>query len=312
MNQNIPVLLCFDIEPYEKYASVGESWNGFPQTVDLLSCFRARLENASGAAVHFSWFVRMDPQVATLHGNASWPVKKYLHQFNALRAAGDEIGLHVHSWRLDGGGWYSDFQNEEWILHCIESSYETYREVFGSLPYAFRFGDRWIDDNTMNLVDSLGFQCDMTIEPGMVGFPVEAEKESLMRGKKPNYRNLPSRPYHPNRFDCHRAGTGQDALRLWEIPISTAPLEDTEYGKQGNTWYETMYLAHRADIVCAYINSVVSSTTLKHIALLARTDIGYPGFGRQNLETILEYFFNHPERKRFRFITANQMVSGLV
>jgi len=218
---------------------------------------------------------------------------------------------------LMGGGWYSDFQNEEWILHCIESSYETYREVFGSLPYTFRFGDRWMDDNTMILVDSLGFQCDMTLEPGIVGFPVEAEMESLMRGKKPNYRNIPLSPYHPNRFNCHRAGTGQDALRLWEIPISTAPFQDTKYGKHGNAWDETMYLAHRADIVCAYINSVVSnnvvsSTTVKHIALPARTDIGNPGFGRQNLETILEYFVNHSERKRFRFITANQMVSGLV
>jgi len=53
----------------------------------------------TGSPVHFSWFLRMDPQITHTYGSPDWVVTRYPKLIEGLDAAGDELGLHVHPWR---------------------------------------------------------------------------------------------------------------------------------------------------------------------------------------------------------------------
>src|SRR5262245_15611630 len=66
-----PVLLCVDVEP-EGRAIDPEApvdWDGFEQVHEYLAGLRPRLAAATGHPAHFSWFLRMDPQIERVHGS---------------------------------------------------------------------------------------------------------------------------------------------------------------------------------------------------------------------------------------------------
>jgi hypothetical protein len=306
MAPRLPILLCFDVEPDDKVVKGEADWAGFGPLVDLLNRYRPRLAAATGVPTRFSWFVRMDPQVRELHGSEDWPVTAFAREFQTLRDAGDEIGLHAHPWRRTPDGWVSEFGDASWVEHCVRSSFKAYRRCFGRACRSFRFGDRWMDHRTMRLLDRLRVRFDLTLEPGQAGFPVSPDIDTLMQGERPDYQAVPRHPYRPSSDDYRTPGRWLRRLRLTEIPISTAP-KNGAGGDGDGSRLGTLYLAEDGAAVCRHVDRLLADPGTRHIALPARTDIAIRPGERANLETILEHLISHPERGRLRLATPAEV-----
>src|SRR4051794_9843868 len=109
MKPSLPVLLCFDVEPDDKVVDGKADWAAFRPLLNLMREYRPRLEAATRLPAHFTWFLRMDPQVGELHGRQDWGAIAFGAELQKLQEAGDEIGLHIHPWRrcARDGRWIS-------------------------------------------------------------------------------------------------------------------------------------------------------------------------------------------------------------
>lgn len=70
-------MLAFDIEPDDRVGIPAPGskvdWSGVPATFDFVDGWRDRLAEATGHPAAFSWYVRMDPAITSLHGDPCWP-----------------------------------------------------------------------------------------------------------------------------------------------------------------------------------------------------------------------------------------------
>lgn len=238
----IPVLLCIDVEPDEREVDPGSpvDWAGFERTIELIDRLRPRMEAATGRSVHVSWFVRMDPQITHVYGSAGWVADRYCRVFDALVAGGDELGLHVHPWQWDRAtsAWMQNFADQSWVSHCVESAFAAFEQAFGGPCRAFRFGDRWMNDATIALIDDLGATCDLTVEPGRMG----TETPEAYIGTFPDYSDVPRCPYRPSMQDF-RSPVPEPVLDLSIIPMSCAP----------TAWASTKRLTQTSDARSSFV-----------------------------------------------------------
>lgn len=217
--KKIPVVMCIDVEPDERLIdpSVQKDWSGFEVTYELFSKLRPRLEAATGSPVHFSWFFRMDPQIASTYGSASWVVRRYHSLIKGIRRSGDAIGLHAHPWRWNESlnKWIVDLASQEWINSCLRMGFESFRESLSEPCLYFRFGDHWMNNTTLRLIEKLGARFDLTLEPGQKGGHIDEP----FTGDFLDYSQVPQRPYRPSRTDFRKPGSYL-RRRLWIIPLS--------------------------------------------------------------------------------------------
>ena len=221
--RKIPILICIDVEPDERAFEPHHSaaWTGFPASYELFSRFRESLQAITDAPVGFSWFLKMDPQIATTHGSAAWVVERYRDLIQKLESAGDHFGLHVHPWRWDelAHSWIEDFANQSWVHECLQVGVSAFQTALDRPCRSFRFGDRWMNDAAMAFLERLGIGFDLSLEPGKKGNDIP---ESF-RGDFPDATAVPLKPYHPSRADFTKVGT-DDGYNLWCIPISSGSI----------------------------------------------------------------------------------------
>lgn len=219
----IPVIMCIDVEPDAREIDPRDrsDWAGFVGAYQFFKQLRPKLESATGARVRFSWFLRMDPQIEHTYGSPSWVVARYPEIFRELDSAGDELGLHTHAWRWDdpSGRWIVDHGNQEWVEHCVRVSFLAFHQAIGRPCHSFRFGDHWMSDETMRLLEVLGARFDLTIEPGRKR--ARHRNDELFTGALPDYRSVPRHPYRPSKADFREPGF-TDGREMQVIPLSTA------------------------------------------------------------------------------------------
>lgn len=211
--------MCIDVEPDERLIdpSVRKDWSGFEVTYELLSKLRPRLEAATGSPVHFSWFFRMDPQIASTYGSASWAVTRYHSLIKGIKRSGDAIGLHTHPWRWNESlnKWIVDLASQDWINSCLRMGFASFRESLKERCLYFRFGDHWMNNATLRLIEKLGARFDLTLEPGQTGGQIDEP----FTGNFLDYSQVPQRPYRPSRSDFRKPGSYL-RRRLWIVPLS--------------------------------------------------------------------------------------------
>jgi len=218
--EKLPIVICVDVEPEERAIEpkVASDWLGFEKTFEFFEQLRPHLEDVTGTAAHFSWFVRMDPQIAQAYGGPAWSVARYGRLLDRLSASGDEIGLHIHAWRWDQafGNWIADMGNQEWVDSCVRMGFEAFEQSLRRPCLSFRFGDHWMNNATLDLVERLGARFDLTVEPG---------RKKLLNtepytGIPPDYSLTPSQPYRPSKTNFTE-GSDSTARQLWVVPLST-------------------------------------------------------------------------------------------
>jgi hypothetical protein len=219
----LPIVLCVDVEPdlrvFPRHAPC--AWSGFEAFLSRLPSLRGRLTEATGSPVAFTWFLRLDPQVAESWGSPMWPAQTYGAELDALRAEGDELGLHTHTWRWDGdaGTWIADYADESWIGHCLETGLNAYRSAFGEHPRAHRGGDHLLTGPMLAALGRAGVEVDLTIEPGWP--PDRGYEGAPTVGLLPDYREVPRHPYRstPERFPLpYPGGDGPLLVPLFSPP----------------------------------------------------------------------------------------------
>ena len=227
-----PVVFCVDIEPDPRVfdAADPDSFAGFERLMGRLPQLRERLSEASGKPAAFTWFLRMDPQVAEAWGSPTWPAETYGAVFAELTERGDELGLHTHTWRRDtrADEWFADYQDPIWAEHCLGMGLDAFETAFGRRCTAHRGGDRFLNGAMLSDLEEHGVKVDLTVEPGLP--PTGALEGEAARGLCPDYRGVPSRPYRSS-SDTFPAPDPTTRSNLLLVPLVSSPRMRPPFGR---------------------------------------------------------------------------------
>jgi hypothetical protein len=235
------VVLAFDLEPVPRLPvqSDGSHWDGFRASVVLVRRLREGLSRTQSVVPSFTWLVRMDPQIERVYGHFGWIAERFAADLDELERDGDEIGLHTHLYRWDDGksgnsrnpgnsgnsgksgksGWVTEYRSVEWMQHCVEGATRAYQATRSKAPRSHSFGDRYSSEQGIATLDALGFDVDMTVEPGFVSLPSIYFGETLL-GPLPDTSRAPRGLWRPSHEDYLRddPGTGR---RLRLLPVTS-------------------------------------------------------------------------------------------
>jgi hypothetical protein len=139
---------------------------------------------------------------------------EYEDVIKEIHSMGHEIGCHGYSHGLDVEENFVDLDIEE-QKRRIKRSSEILKEITGSEVRIFRAPYAKVNHNTLNVLESLDYQCDSSVASMRFDFGM---------GMANNIKAFfaPSRPYHPSDHNIFVRGDS----RILEVPISAfvAPL----------------------------------------------------------------------------------------
>lgn len=317
MKRPVPTLVCVDVEPDRRRPQLdyGADWKGFEKALRLFEDLRCR----SKVGVLFCWFLRMDPQIELLHGSAWWAVERYGAQIETLRDAGDEVGLHTHSWRRVNGEWISDYSDQGWINECVHVSFDAYKGAFGGACRSFRFGDHWMNDETFNFAENLGARYNLTVEPGLRPIVVALPGETST-GRFPDYDRVPREPYRPTREDFRRSGKTRGERDSWVIPVSTILLPRWPAApfyrrvvwraRYGRRLYYPLSLALEPNHFRQSISDVVEGRNARHLCVVVRTDAVLDQSSSGHVLANLEFLLSQASDGHVHLTTPVRLVAG--
>ncbi len=212
----IPVHFAIDLEP-DKRLPVTSS-NAIVSAGDAfreMASRRDELANITGAPAHFGWYVRMDRHMEAVYGDAGAIAARYRNQIEAAAAAGDEIGLHIHSIeQTKDGGWRANYADSALIDATIDEAAANFLNMFGRPARAARMGDMWTSTGCMEALASNGVRYDVTMEAGLRPQSISAlYPNTNSRGHRPSMLSTPLAPYQP--------GIAGGLKDFWILPLSS-------------------------------------------------------------------------------------------
>lgn len=264
-------ILNIDVEPVRRLVrGVPQDWDGFPEMVAFLQARRDRLSAVSGAQVKFNWNLRMDPQIEHVYGDAGWVFDRYANEIKTVRASGDCIGLHVHTWRPGRrwfrGIWIADYEDEDWIKHCLRLGLETYKAHLGDGPAVMSFGDGFMHGVALPLMQEYGVRTDISMNPGVLA-KSSVGKGETSKGMTPDYTKTPHLPFQPSTEDFRVPGATN--YSVWEIPVTTGRVKDVKGDGESRTKLLFGMLTDRA----AAIISQALERKAPYVLAECRTDV---------------------------------------
>jgi hypothetical protein len=310
----IPIVLCVDVEPDPRVLTRtgAPPWQGFEATVGFLSSLRPFWQKLTSAPVHFSWFLRLDPQVAECYGGADYPVRHYPTLIAEIARAGDEIGLHVHPHRWDeaGDAFCVDHGNVAWVEHCIRFGLTAYRNAFRKPCRSFRFGDGFSSQESMRLLDDSGVRYELTAEPGAPARPCLVPGEAPYTGELPGWIGIPTRPSRPSRAD-YRVPDDGGATRMWVIPMSSGNGVDDSMVPTAELPVRTLNLTIAPDLFAAIAARILASSPRPYLGLMMRTDSALDDATRTRVAGNLDVLASHAWAPRFQFSRPGELMAVL-
>jgi hypothetical protein len=320
---HVPLIWCIDVEPDARIIDrrAPEPWRGFEQTVTVMRELRPWLGEVTGRTPHFSWYYRLDPQVALAHGSPAWPLTHYQAPLAELIDAGDEIGVHPHAYRFDDklDTWVSEYEDQGWVDHCVRMCFESFREVMGRGCTSFRFGDAWLNHATLRLVEELGARFDLTLEPGMEARSTQSSHERWT-GHYPDLTEIPTVAYRPSKDDFRRPDP-ERRDGVWMIPLTTA--------RRSGAVHLAYELAYRYKKHCApqpvsrlnvgapgflfrhIADRILERKHLPHLGISIRSHMGKPRHAARRMQRNLEWLFAHPRAPRFALMRPDEAARSL-
>ena len=225
VRDGLPIALLFDVESDGRAFDPENpgGWDGFEAMLPRVPELRERLEAATAAPVHFTWCLKMDPQVAKTWGTAAWVADEYGDALRGFEAEGDELALHTHDWRWSerDGDWVAINEDPEWDRHVVEMAMSAFREAFGRDCRVHRGGAHYVSPSMLEALDQGGVRVDMTAEAGLPPTGAIFAGE-LMIGSNPDYSNVPQLPYRTSEATFPMPDPDGGAGPLI-IPLSGAP-----------------------------------------------------------------------------------------
>jgi hypothetical protein len=323
-NQLIPIICCIDAEPDDFFINRNnrERWRGYEVAHQVFNQLRSPLTKATGSEPRFNWFLRMDGQIAETYGSAAWAAKHYAPLIADHSSCKDEIGLHCHAYRWETlyNQWVIDHGNQAWIDYCLTLAFGEFKRSIGRDCQSFRFGDRWLNDSTIELIEKLGARFDLTVEPDWRSLPTY-HPHMPFTGCLPDYQNVSKLPYRPKKNDFRKPDTDRKS-GLYIIPISTG---------QPQYWVEkikslywklsapeilksrifTLHLCLGLSYFSSITNHLLSNLEKPYLAIVIRTNHFLNPKELQRIKKNFDFLMSHPLAKKFVFTTPNEALSLL-
>jgi len=311
MNGPIPVVFCFDIEPdpREVDRASSESWTGFEKFMLHIDRIRDTVGAATSEPPHFTWFLRMDPQVAEVWGTPAYAIEAYSQALAELTSEGDELGAHPHSWRWDGaaGRWVWEMGDEHWVTHCAQMALDTYEQAFGHPCEAFRQGGRAMTTRLARFIADAGVKVDLTVEPGLPG-AFGLIPDEISTGWIESTVVAPTYPYRPsvNDFRVPDQACGEGLLM---VPLTRGlgidVLVERGIGRPHGRWH-TLSLWDTPETFRRRLLHRLEDPSLTHLAFATRSDLPLHSDWWSWFEINLEELCRHPMARRFQCCTASE------
>jgi len=217
MNQ-LFVVLCADTEDNHPnylpgWRSLGSSYDRNPAVIrwDWTRFWDDLTIELKNLEVPTTWFIRVDD--GPVHDTM---LKMHKDRILALRSAGDEIGIHIHTleWNALRSKWVQarDGLKEARI---VERSLQYSRDS-GIGPLSSRMGWNAMTNSIMKALDKGGIRVDASAIPGSYSTGKFGSRDNLY-----DWRKAPAGPYHPSDDDYRHPGR----LKILEMPISTLPMQ---------------------------------------------------------------------------------------
>lgn len=317
----LPVLLVIDVEPDVRLIRPRHPipWSGYERALETLSRFREKASMKAGERAHFTWVIRMDPQIKIGYGSQSWAAAHYEREISGLIDAGDDLGLHTHSYRwLDRERrWVLVFDDQQWIDECLNSAAAAFERHFGRRCTTFRAGDRWMSEASMKLLRSLGARYDLTLEPGRPAETI-AVRSARIAGALPDYSAIPSGPYRPSRHDYRVADPSRDD-GIVMIPMTTGAvrprllraLYESSRHRSPRKRMQTALLSHEPVLFRRIVDSALRRADAAHLGLPLHTGaLAVPRYARR-VTSNLAWLLAHPLADSFRWSTSDECMRRL-
>jgi hypothetical protein len=313
----IPAIWRIDIEPDEHRPGPDRTpWHGFVTMVGLVEELRQRLADRSGAAVHPTWFLRLDPDIERCFGRADFVVDRYRGLMDQLRAQGDPLGIHVHFYRWDEQrqAAYSDHADVGWTTHCINVAASTFERCFGEPARRSSQGGSFLADAVVDRAIAVGIQVDVTAEPGLPAQGDDPSFGAYATAPSPDFLEFPRRPYYPSRTVVGTPASSWADAR----PLLLVPLTAYDYRSARAPWPRRFAkgILRRPrqhlplnpwkawpdpHIYWDLVARAADEGPARYIALAIRTDAP-ASETHVRARTLLEYLPNHPIAQRLRFV----------
>ncbi|MEQ9306172.1 MAG: hypothetical protein RJQ14_19820 [Marinoscillum sp.] len=213
MKQQPTLFLSFHVESDAFYTNHDnfDSFKGFENALDFVqnTC------DSAGQEVPVLWQFRCDPQMDSYFGNPSYLFDKYHEKISMLRKKADELGIHVHPFRNSGDAEVQDFDDKQWMNHCIEVSIKAFKNSMGYLPKSISIGHGATYLEVVNFCRKQGLQFDFSLEyPVNIEFPTNNGK---FLGRREPGAIVKKSYYCPSEVDLFKSSSKKD---YFMIPIS--------------------------------------------------------------------------------------------
>jgi hypothetical protein len=304
------IVFLIDVEPDERKAGPGGSWEGSAIAFRELGALRTRLQEKTGAAVRFNWMPRFDPQIEHNWKRRDWVVHACPELLPTIAAHGDFAGIHVHLWRWHHrhGDWFTDSDNLDWRAECFGRSVEGYRSVFGSHPVASRFGDRSLLHQDVALLRQHGIRYDLTVEPGSPACNISGD---TLASPMPDYRRAPRLPYQPSAADYLTPAPHTRPEGLWLVPLSVSrrphwvPVRSSPFMRSAVPF--NLVLRPRR-VSAEFALQIACDAPEPVVCVLRSGDLANPAY-RGRFRRVVERLLGHPAMARCRFTGVDSAIA---
>ena len=311
-------LLAVHIEPdiaafTSENALKPQPWLGFEKALPAIAAMREELDQP----LHVEWLLRMDPQIAGLHGRADWAVTTYREQLETIQTQEtDSLGLHVHTMRYDEQhqNWLTDFEDQDYVKECIRVGVETYEASFGKIPETIAMGNNWMSQSVLEYIRSQGVLLDLSTVSGRASVPTNAKL--LTRGDTADYSLLPALPYQPSAENYQQPDSQADH-DFWMLPMSSLPqkafyslkeklasLLSAESRQRGNQ-LRKFQLRHGAGSIAQLVNNQLTQSEAPYIALECRSNLFNSEAATGQLKQVISYL----QQQQFSITAARDLVA---
>lgn len=312
-NTHIPVMFNIHVEPEMRIIEYKKKrWLGYENLHAFLLEKRPYLEKATGKPVKYNWLFRLDAQIQHVYKKPDWAIQQYRALINEAIAAGDEIGVHLHSWRPYQTwwrkSWIAEFSDGDWIRNCIDSSHQAFINSLQFQPRSFSFGDQYMSEDVLTQLESLGYRCDTSMHPKhLLRLDPLLAKGERSTGNIPDYQETPRKPFKPSHKNLTKPIPG-DERSIWEIPPSVGEIQSEE--NPNISHYQKLLLGipfHRIPKI------VDQNLALPDPYLLAemRTDVRMDAYNKIQFDQAVEYFIHHPLSKSMSFSALTDFADHL-
>jgi len=187
---------------------------GIPRAKEKLR----NLTDHKGQPPIFTWCLRVDYQVKSIHGSYSAILEKHADFLRSLEDTGDELAWHPHFWNFDSkrNQWYQEVDDVDWQVNMLREAHAAYISMLPGRARSVRMGWDYHNNDTFATLEELGVEVDFS---GIPGIQILPRKNNQGGENFYDWYLSPNRPYYPAINDYRsEADRKEEACTLLESP----------------------------------------------------------------------------------------------